>query len=148
MSPLTLVALAAIALGGAAIATQAPINARLAREVGDQVTAAAISFGVGFAVLGLIAMARTGGSGLATAQGVPLWAWTGGALGAIYVWAAAWSVSFLGVVSMVAALIFGQLAAALVLDATGAFGLTVRDISPTRILAVVLVGAGVVLSRF
>ena len=84
---------------------------------------------VGFLVLGAVTVARGGVPGLAEAAEVPWWAWTGGALGAIYVWAAIWSVSTIGVVTMVAALIFGQLAAALALDATGAFGLQVREIS-------------------
>ena len=68
-------------------------------------------------------------------------------LGAAYVWAAAWTVGTLGVVTMIAGLVFGQLAAALLIDATGAFGVAVREVSPTRLAAVALVGAGLVLSR-
>ncbi len=147
MSGLIWVAMAAIAIGGAAIATQAPINARLASHVGDPVAAAAISFLVGFLVLAAVAVARGAVPGLGEMAAAPWWAWIGGALGAIYVWAAVWSVGTLGVVTMVAALIFGQLAAALFLDAVGAFGLQVREISLTRIAAVCLVGAGLVLSR-
>ncbi len=141
------IALAAIAVGGAAIAVQAPINARLAAHVGDPVAAAAISFLVGFLVLGAITVLRGGVPGAEDAASAPWWAWVGGALGAIYVWAAIWSVGQLGVVTMVAALIFGQLAAALVLDAIGAFGLAVREISLTRLMAVGFVGVGLVLSR-
>lgn len=151
MRPLSLgilAALAVIVLGGAAIAIQAPVNARLSRHVGDPVTAAAISFAVGFVALSLISASRGGLQGLVTARGVPWWAYCGGLLGAIYVWAAAWSVSHLGVVTLVAALILGQLLAALALDATGAFGLPVKDISLTRIAAVLLVTAGIVLSRY
>ena len=44
-------------------------------------------------------------------------------------------------------MIFGQLAAALLLDATGAFGMPVHQISLTRLLAVLCVGVGLVLSR-
>ena len=71
----------------------------------------------------------------------------GGALGAFYVWAALWSIGTLGAVTLVAAMIFGQLAAAFVLDATGAFGLPLREISWTRVLAVAFVAAGLILSR-
>ena len=49
--------------------------------------------------------------------------------------------------TFVAALVFGQLAAALIIDTTGAFGLAVREISATRLLAIGLVAAGLVLSR-
>ncbi len=147
MSSTYLFALIAIAVGGACISTQAPINARLGSHVGDPVAAAAISFIVGAIVLSLIVVLRgtvPGGPQMAAA---PWWAWIGGALGAVYVWAAVWSVGTLGVVTMVAALIFGQLAAALVLDAVGAFGLQIREISWTRVAAVGLVAAGLVLSR-
>ncbi len=142
------IALAAIALGGAAIAVQAPINARLSAHVGDPVAAAAISFLVGFLVLGGATLVRGSVPGLAQAAAVPWWAWIGGACGAFYVWAAIWSVGTLGVVTLVAALIFGQLAAALVVDAVGAFGLPVREISVTRLLAVLFVAVGLLLSRF
>ena len=147
MNATVLMALAAIAAGGAAIATQAPINARLSAFAGDPVATAAISFFVGFLVLGGLTIARGAVPDPTLLAAAPWWAWIGGALGAIYVWAAVWSVGTLGVVTLVAALIFGQLAAALVLDATGAFGLEVREISWTRIAAVLLVAAGLVLSR-
>jgi transporter family-2 protein len=113
----------------------------------DPVAAAAISFIVGAIALSLIVVLRGAVPSGAQMGAVPWWAWIGGALGAVYVWAAVWSVGTLGVLTMVAALIFGQLAAALLLDAIGAFGLQVRDISWTRIAAIVLVAAGLVLSR-
>ncbi|URF46167.1 DMT family transporter [Dinoroseobacter shibae] len=140
-------AIGAIALGGAGIALQAPINAQLARASGDPVVAAAISFGVGFVVLCSIVAVRGTVPGWSAMGGLPWWAWCGGALGAVYVWAAAWSVDRIGVVTLVAALVFGQLLTALLLDAIGAFGMAMREVSPTRIAAVVLVGAGLLLSR-
>ncbi len=140
-------ALALAALGGAASAIQAPINARLAAHAGDTVAAAAISFAVGMAVLGGIAFARSGLPGSAALAGAPWWAWIGGAFGALYVWSSLATVGALGAVTLVAALILGQLATALVIDATGAFGMVVREIGWTRIGAVVLVAAGLVLSR-
>ncbi len=143
----TLLALAAIFAGGIAIAVQAPINARLGAILGDPVAASAVSFGVGFAVLALATVLRGSIPGAGTLTGMPAWLWVGGVLGAIYVVASVWSVAILGVVTMIAALILGQLVAALLLDASGAFGLPVKEISLTRIGAVVLVAAGLVLSR-
>ena len=141
-------AMVAVMLGGMAVAVQAPINAALGRSLGGPVPAAAVSFGVGFAVLLTVALVQgQGGSFLKLAQ-VPLWMLAGGALGAWYVFSATWGVAALGVVTMIAALILGQMAAALVIDTTGALGMAARDITPTRIAAVVLVGAGLVLSRF
>jgi len=46
-----------------------------------------------------------------------------------------------------AAMILGQLVAALLLDAVGAFGHPVQEMTWQRELAVVLVTAGVILSR-
>jgi len=140
-------ALVAVALGGAAIAVQAPINAALGRGLGAPVPAAAVSFGVGFAVLFVISLLQGSGDAYLRLSTVPTWTLLGGLLGAWYVFAAVWGVSSLGVVTLVAALVFGQMAAALVIDATGALGMAVREITPTRIAAAGLVGAGLLLSR-
>ncbi len=142
-----LIALGVIALGGVCVALQAPINARLGTHFGDPLPAAAISFLVGFLFLGAITLLSGRIPALEQAASAPWWAWVGGTLGGLYVWAAVWSIGTLGVVTMIAGLVFGQLAAALFLDAVGAFGMAVREISWTRILAVVMVGAGLVLSR-
>lgn len=136
-----------ITLGGVAIAVQAPINAGLARGMGSALAAAAISFGVGF--VALAALTLLSGSGAFGRLGeVPMWQLVGGFLGAYYVWSMVSVVSGLGVVTAMAAMIFGQLSAALVLDHFGAFGMTVQTASPQRILAIVLVGVGLILSRF
>lgn len=135
-----------IALGGVAIAIQAPINGALGRSLSSPVAAATISFGVGFLALAAFSVA-TGDGGLTRLSGVPLWQILGGLFGAFYIWAMIAGVGSLGVVTAIAALIFGQLAAALFLDHIGAFGLVAQPITARRLLAVVLVGAGVILSR-
>jgi bacterial/archaeal transporter family-2 protein len=142
-----LLPLASIVLGGVFLASQAPINAALARSLGDPVLAACISFGIGFVVLAVISGIRgawPSGGAMATA---PWWSWLGGLLGAFYVGVVIWGVPKLGVVSTVAALVFGQVAAALLLDAVGAFGLPVQAITWQRMLAAVLIMGGLVLSR-
>ena len=72
----------------------------------------------------------------------------GGVLGAFYVWSVLWAIPTLGALTVISALILGQLSAALVIDATGLLGLSVQAITPTRIAAAALVAAGLVLSRF
>lgn len=140
-------AIAAVALGGVAIAVQAPINAALGRGLGAPVPAAAVSFAVGFLVLAAVSVLQGQGGAYLKLTTVPVWTLAGGLLGAWYVFAAVWGVSTLGVVTLVAALVFGQMAAALVIDATGSLGMAVRDITPTRIAAAGLVMAGLLLSR-
>ena len=140
-------AILAVAVGGMAIAVQAPINGALGRELGAPVPAAAVSFAVGFVVLLAVSLVQGHGSAYLRVSQVPLWTLLGGFLGAWYVFAAVWGVASLGVVTLVAALVFGQMAAALLIDATGALGMAVREITPTRIAAAGMVFGGLILSR-
>lgn len=140
-------AILAVVLGGVAVAVQAPINAALGRELGALVPAAAVSFGMGLLVLVLVAGLTGQAAAFLKLGNVPVWMLTGGALGAIYVLSATWGVTQLGVVTMVAALVLGQMSAAMVIDATGILGMAAREISPQRIAAAGLVAAGLILSR-
>ncbi|MGO4572483.1 DMT family transporter [Microvirga sp. 2TAF3] len=142
-----LIPLLGIVAGGAMLAAQAPVNAALARALGDPLLAACVSFGIGFAILFIISALRGAwplGSALAAA---PWWSWIGGLMGAFYVAIVIWGVPQLGVVSTVAALVLGQLVAALILDAIGAFGLPIHAITWQRLLATALIFSGLVLSR-
>jgi bacterial/archaeal transporter family-2 protein len=139
--------LVAVVLCGTAISRQSPINAALARELGGPVPAVALSFGVGFAVLVAVALLQGQGGAFRTLPEVPAWTLVGGCLGAWFVLSAVWGVSQLGVLTLVAALILGQMTAAMVIDATGALGMEVHAITPNRIAAAGLVLAGLILSR-
>jgi len=134
--------------GGVALSVQAPINAALGQASGSGVFAAGVSFVVGFCLLAVIAVATGGVPAGEVLRAIPWWMWTGGALGAFYVWAVLTNVTKTGALSLVAALVAGQLLAALVIDAVGFLGIGAHAISWQRVAAVVLVGAGVVLSRF
>jgi transporter family-2 protein len=136
-----------IAAAGVALAVQAPLNAALARGIGTPIAAAAVSFGVGFAALAAVTLAVDGPQPFQRLAQTPAWQWAGGLLGAFYVWAVIWGVPQAGVLTTFAALILGQMVAAIVIDATGAFGVPAQEISATRALAALLVAAGVVLSR-
>ncbi|MFK5998435.1 MAG: DMT family transporter [Rhodobacterales bacterium] len=137
-----------VVIAGAAVALQAPINASLGRSLDSTIAAAAISFGVGFAVLLLLAFITGGAAVFSPLAGVAWWQLIGGMIGAYYVWATLWGVPTLGVLTTVAALILGQMVAALLLDTFGPLGLPVRELSAARIAAIVLVSSGLVLSRF
>lgn len=147
MTPSSLLALTLVTLAGAAIAVQGPVNAALAKASGGPVLAACLSFLVGFIALAALSFARGPMPPLAALATAPAWAWIGGLLGALYVAAAAWSVPQLGVVSVAAAAVLGQVVAAVTLDAVGGFGLSVHPVSVWRILSIVLVVAGLVMSR-
>ena len=142
-----LLPLSGILLGGVFLSSQAPINAALARSLGDPVLAACISFGIGFLILAAISVFRGSWPSGGAIAAAPWWSWLGGILGAFYVAIVIWGVPQLGVVSTVAALVFGQVAAALVLDAVGAFGLPVQAITWQRLVAAGMILGGLVLSR-
>ena len=148
MPAFPLVAVLLVLIGGAAFATQAPINAALARVLGNGLAAATVSFGVGFAALLLITLVSGGGHAFGGLGRAAPWMLVGGALGAFTVFSTLTGVPALGVVTTVAGLVLGQLLAASLLDLSGAFGLPVHAITPQRVIAVVLVASGLVLSRF
>lgn len=144
----SLLALIIVAIAGCAVALQTPINAALGRSIGGGVAAAAVSFGVGFLVLLVISITLGQGAALARINTAPPILLIGGALGAFYVWSVLWAIPTLGALTTITALILGQLAAALMIDASGLLGLATQAITPTRIAAAALVAAGVVMSRF
>lgn len=147
MSPSILATLGVVVLAGVALAFQAPLNGALGRGIGSTTAAASVSFAVGLVLLVALTLGLgQGGAYMRVATVRPLLL-TGGAMGAFYVWAALWGAPILGVVSAFAALILGQMVTALILDATGSFGLPVIGISWKRVVAVALVAAGVVMSR-
>ncbi|AGT11253.1 DMT family transporter [Paracoccus aminophilus] len=144
----TIVAVIFVILAGACISVQAPINAAMGRAVQSPLVAAAISFGVGFTLLTLAAVTTGDGRGFATAFRQDWKLWTGGLLGAFYVWTIVWTMPRMGVVTAICALALGQMLAAIILDKIGAFGLPVREVSIPRICAALMVAGGLVLSRF
>lgn len=139
--------LIALGLAGAALATQAPINAALARAIGDPALAACTNFLVGFLALALVCAARGVGLPKGVLGEAPAWAWAGGALGATYILALVWAVPKVGALTAAAATILAQLLAALLLDRAGALGLPVQEITWPRVAGVALVLAGLLLTR-
>lgn len=147
MNATTLLTIAVVVLGGMLLSTQGPINANLGRMVGDPIAAAMISFGVGLIILMAATFARGAVPSNTTLVALPWWVWLGGALGSYYVFAILWAVPRVGVLTVATATILGQLVMAMVLDAIGAFGVTVQPISWQRLAGVAMVLGGMVLTR-
>lgn len=147
MTPPVLLALVALVAAGAVLSVQAPINAALARGIGDTALAACVSFLVGFLVMAVVCAMRGVWPVPGFAGQTPVWAWVGGTLGAFYITALIFSVPLTGALTAATAAILGQLAMAMILDHFGALGLPVREISWSRIGGLVLVLAGLLLSR-
>jgi transporter family-2 protein len=134
-----------VALAGVFVGMQAPINARLGRQVGS-LQAATVSFLVGTVALLAIAALSSGGlSGIANAGKAPWWALVGGLLGAFYVTVALVTVRTLGASTLTALVVAAQLLVAVAIDRFGLLGIGKQPIAASRAVGLVLLLAGVVL---
>ncbi|HLL92817.1 MAG TPA: DMT family transporter [Solirubrobacteraceae bacterium] len=130
---------------GCFVGLQAPVNARLGRQVGA-LQAATVSFTIGTLALILVASLSSGGlSSLGSVGRVPWWALIGGILGAFYVTVALLTVRTLGLSSLTAIVVTGQLAIAVVVDRFGLLGIAKQHIDASRIVGLALLIVGVVL---
>jgi transporter family-2 protein len=133
------------AMVGGAVALQAPINSHLGKSVGT-FQAAFLSFAIGTVVLLVIAALAKGGLGdVRHATGVGWIYLTGGLLGVAYVTTVLVTVRTLGAGGVTAATIAGQLSLAVVVDQLGILSVEQKSITPTRVLGVLLLAAGVFL---
>lgn len=146
MNPM-LLSMIAVVLAGGATALQAPTNAKMMTAVGSPVNAAFVSFAVGTAALGILAVLLQTKPDMAAARNLPWYAWVGGLYGAVFVVAAAWGVPRLGVALTITLMVAGQLLIGLILDQVGAFGAPQHPISLGRLAGVALVIGGVLMVR-
>lgn len=137
-----------VALGGAGIALQAPINATLRRAVESPALSAFISFATGALFLALLTLSGVLGRGrIDTVNTLPWWAWIGGVLGTIYVTASIIAVPRIGAGVVIASVILGQLVMAMIIDANGWFGVPQVALSPSRLIGALLLFVGVFLMQ-
>lgn len=136
-------------LAGLVIPFQAAINARLGRHAGHPIFGAMTNFIVGALVLAVLMLPFlrrfNGAAGLSQA---PVWAYTGGMLGATFVFMSLVSVTKLGAANLLVASVAGQIIAAMLIDRYGLVGLPVREISLQRIAGIGLVIVGLALVTF
>lgn len=132
-------------VGGAMIATQAPVNARLRVALGSQFGSAVISFLIGLILL-LGALLVTGQAGaMGSVGGGPWWAYLGGLFGAVFVVATLVASPRIGVTVTFVAAIAGQILLSSLIDRFGWFGVTTVAISWERIVALGLMLASLLL---
>jgi bacterial/archaeal transporter family-2 protein len=145
--PVTRLLYALLAMtGGALLAAQAPINARLRVALGSPVGSALVSFAVGTIVL-CTATLVAGDIGK-TARGIgdgPWWAYLGGICGSVLVFATLTASPRVGVTTTFVSVIFGQVVLAALIDRFGWFGAKVQGFTTGRGVAIGLLLISLVL---
>lgn len=137
-----------VLIAGSMLPVQAGVNAQLARAGGNALWASGISFLVGTVTLMVVySSLRAPWPAIHELKTAPIWAWSGGLMGAFFVTCMAFFAPKLGATTLLALIITGQILASIVLDHYGAIGFNVHEINIWRIFGVVLIGAGVFLVR-
>lgn len=126
---------------GVFIGFQSPINAALSKRTGI-LEAGMISFAVGLLVLAFV-VCFFGKGNLRGVLHAPLWQWTGGLLGAIYVTSIIVAVPRIGVSTAMMAAIAGQLLIGILIDHFGWFGVNVHPLDWRRITGALMMMAAV-----
>jgi transporter family-2 protein len=138
----------AVLIGGAGLALQFVWNAKLREFTGSTLLAALVSLGVSMALLGILWVAGIAPRGTLPSPGnPPAWSWMGGAFAVYFLIVAMLALPRLGTSGVVLLAVAGQLAAGLILDATGAFGVPRIPLDGFRIMGAVLVMAGAILTH-
>lgn len=143
-------------LAGAALALQSIVNSQARARLGTHpLQATLVNFGTGTIVLTVTCAAAAllwpralGWPSWNTIAQAPLWVWTGGLLGILFVTSSVVLTQPLGAALFFVLVIAGQLAGSLVLDEFGLLGARVIPASPGRIAGVFLVFAGAMLVAY
>lgn len=130
-----------IALGGAALAIQSPVNSGLGRRLGV-FEGGLWSFATG-ALLMLILVLLFGKGNFFEFTEVPKWQLLGGILGVIGVTAMIVTAPQLGVGLATVCLLFGQITVAIIIDSFGLFGIEQVPFDWNRLIGLILMLAGV-----
>jgi transporter family-2 protein len=121
-------------------------NARLRVSTGSPVLTTIISVVVTLLALGAVWVSGAADRGsIPAVNSLPKWAWFGGVFAAFYLVVSLIAIPRLGAAAVFSLVITGQMLGALLLDSTGAFGVSQISLSATRLLGTALLLAGVVL---
>jgi transporter family-2 protein len=130
---------------GAGLTLQVGMNGTIGTAIGSPLLASVANFVIGTVALGAVALASGVRVAPGSAAAVPAGAWLGGLFGAAYVAAVTVLGPRLGAVALLALVLLGQMAAALVVDHFGIVGFPEHGVTPSRLVGIVLLVAGVVL---
>jgi transporter family-2 protein len=136
------------AAAGAGVVLQQAINSHLRFGLGSAAWAGLASFVVGtVCMLAFVLATRDPVPAAGALARLPLWAWSGGVLGAIFIAASILLVPKLGAATLIACIVAGQMIAAVLFDQFGLLGLAQRSIDAPRLIGMAMLIGGVILIR-
>jgi len=135
-------------MAGAVLPVQGVVNGLLRHDLGAPFVVGAVSFlvatlAMAVALLVSATVLRAPAPTLRGLPAMPWWGWLGGFAGAIYVTTVFTAIPVIGASAAVGLTVAGQQVASVFVDRHGWFRLPKRDVSPLRLLGVVLLLAGV-----
>lgn len=133
---------------GVSVAVQQVLNGALRTALGSPAWAGFVSYVAGLLMMTVVLFAL--GERLPSWKAVadtPWWAWSGGALGGVFILLMILLLPSLGAATLIALVVAGQMAIAITLDHFGAFGLVSHPVSISRLAGAALLIAGVVLIK-
>jgi bacterial/archaeal transporter family-2 protein len=135
-------------MAGISIVIQQALNANLRGALHSAAWSGFVSYAVGLACMGLLALAFRDPIPPASLMAkVPWWAWSGGMFGAIFIGLSIFLVPQVGAATFLALLVTGQMLGSVTFDHFGWLGLTQRSVDAPRLIGVALLVGGVVLIR-
>ena len=133
-------------VAGSGLVVQGAMNMALTRAFGNGALAVLVNFLVGtLALVALLLATRTMLPSREQLVSVPVWAWAGGLLGALYVSVANFAGPRLGALLLLALAVSGQMFAAILVDHYGLLGYAVQPASTQRLLGAALLLGGLLL---
>ncbi|WP_291580369.1 DMT family transporter [Clostridium sp. UBA6640] len=135
-------------ISGFALTLQAGINAELRSKIGSPILSSLISFAAGTIAL-IIIFSFTVLSGSSSQQNfiniknTSWWMFTGGLLGAFYIFTNIFTSPKIGFANMFSLVICGQIILAVIFDHFGLLGNPIHTINPLRILGIIVLVLGV-----
>ena len=127
-------------IGGAAVGTQAPIAGAMGQRIGGASSSLIVHLGGAVASLALVIVRK--GELIQEWRTLPWYMLGCGAFGLVLYLSLTHTLPKVGAATAITLLIVGQLFAGLTIDHVGAFGVDVRAIDGSRILAAALLLAG------